>query len=198
LHDRIGQSLTALSLNLNIIGNGGASAPDDAKAQRLRESQTLLQETMTSVRNLISELRPVVLDEYGLLAGLRWYAQEVQRRAGLEILVRGEEPELRLPAKIENALFRIAQEAVNNVLKHAQAKRIDLSLECVGHGVRLGVEDNGKGFETARVGDLARHEHWGLEMMAERAEAVGARFRVESTVGRGTRIMVTLGSAWDR
>ena len=192
LHDRIGQNLTALSINLNIIGSRAAESQAGAWAARLLDSRKLLETTIATVRDLITELRPAALDDYGLLAGLRWFSAQVSERAGLQISARGMEPSPRLESRVENALFRIAQEALTNIVKHAQAQNVVLALQCESGRVALDIADDGCGFDLAATRQPGPSTHWGLQMMAERADAVGARLRMESTPGHGTRIIIEL------
>ncbi|MHB8679354.1 MAG: PAS domain S-box protein [Rudaea sp.] len=191
LHDRIGQNLTALGINLNLIESSAGKIQDTMVANRLRDSRELLRTTTASVRSLISELRPAVLDDYGLLAGLRWYGAQVRERTGLAIDVTGTEPDPRLQAKFENALFRIAQEVLTNAVKHAQARRIELHLACAGQRVVLKIADDGRGFDPAAARETEPRSHWGLEMIAERARSIGGSVQVDSAPGEGTRVVIT-------
>lgn len=190
LHDRIGQSLTALGINLNIVGSLVPGPHPAPLAERLRDSTALLQGTIAAVRDVIGELRPSMLDDYGLLAALRWVGEQHGRRTGMETQVEGQEPAPRLAPEVETALFRVAQEALANTLKHSKARHVSLKLQCRDRRVTLTVADDGAGFESA--GAVSPGGHWGLTMMRERAEAVGARLHVESAPGAGTRIMVEL------
>ncbi|WP_147653607.1 sensor histidine kinase [Vulcaniibacterium gelatinicum] len=187
LHDRIGQDLAALGLNLGLIASPRLDrAAIDA---RVHDSRQLLERASAVLRNLIAELRPVALDEYGLFAGLRALGEDVERRTGLQIAVQGVEPAPRLPAEVETALFRIAQEALTNVAKHARASAVELSLRAVADGVRLRIADDGCGFDPA-VRARGPRRHWGMEVMRDRAESVGARMLVDAAPGHGTRIEV--------
>ncbi|HJY76810.1 MAG TPA: ATP-binding protein [Burkholderiales bacterium] len=182
LHDRIGANLTALSLNLRLARGEWAKA-----SPRLDDSEKLLDSTAQLVRDVLTDMRPPGLDELGLLAALREHAEQVAQRSGLAVEVQGEEPRPRLPAATEIALFRVAQEAMTNIVKHARARGVTVSL-CAEDGlVTLTVEDDGAGFD-----DEARAMAAGMGMasMRERAEAVGARPRIESAPGRGTRVIV--------
>ena len=194
LHDRIGQNLTALSINLNIIGSSASQRDAAATAARLKDSRELLENTIASVRDLITELRPAALDDYGLLAGLRWLVDRVRQRSGLLVSVSGEEPSPRLAPQVESALFRIAQEALTNVVKHAEARTAALTLTLNAGVVTLVISDDGDGFEVAKSGRRRpdTQQGWGLEMMRERAEGVGAQLRLQSTPGGGTRIEVSV------
>jgi two-component system sensor histidine kinase UhpB len=189
LHDRLGQNLTALGINLNIIGSKSADKTD-ASAVRLMDSRKLLETTIASVRDLISELRPPALDDYGLLAGLRWYGEQVRDRTGLAVAVQGSEPLPRLESRVENALFRIAQEVLTNVVKHAQASQVRLILDSDSERVKLDMFDDGCGFDIAAAQRATPRTHWGLEMIHERATAIGAHVQVESSPSQGTRVVV--------
>ena len=145
---------------------------------------------MGSIRDLMANLRPPVLDDYGLLAALRWYGEQVTARTGLPVEVWGQEQMPRLSFVAETALFRIAQEALTNVGKHARATHVTVTLEEVPEGLRLTVADDGSGFDPAALPQRRERSGWGLITMRERAEALGGRLRVDSRPGEGTRIVV--------
>lgn len=189
LHDRVGQDLTALSFNLNIVSTLLPRETQESIMARLRDSMTLVEQTTKDIRNIMSELRPLVLDDYGLVAGLQWYATEFGRRMGIRVHIEGQEPEPRLGSGLETALFRIAQEALTNVVKHSQASAVTISVTAEGNGVRLVVSDNGVGFDPARVAGPKGDSGWGLLSITERIEAVGGRCTIESAPGCGTRII---------
>jgi two-component system sensor histidine kinase UhpB len=138
----------------------------------------------------MTELRPPALDDYGLFAALRTYAESLRATTGLSISVKGGDVEPRLSPLVEMAFFRIAQEALANVAKHARASSVELSVTSAPDNVTLAVADNGKGFDIARIG--TKRASWGLSIMRERAEAVGAKLHIESARQRGTRIEVEL------
>jgi signal transduction histidine kinase len=187
LHDQVGQNLTALGINLNIVRS---QIPEEAAATalaRLDDSLALVEQTAERIRHVMADLRPPVLDDYGLMAALRWYGEQFTSRTGLTVTVQGEKLNPRLAAHVENGLFRIAQEALTNVSKHAQAGRATVTLEVNGETVRLVVADDGIGFDAVEPDD---QPGWGLLTMAERAEAVDGSCRVESRPGKGTRVVV--------
>jgi signal transduction histidine kinase len=190
LHDQVGQNLTALGINLNIVRT---QMPADTASQvrsRLQDSLGLVEQTAERIRDLMADLRPPVLDDYGLLAALRWHGEQFARRADIPVVVMGEEPAPRLPAHIENALFRIAQEALTNVAKHSQARQATVTVGADSGAVRLVVTDDGAGFEPTHLDGVKAAEGWGLLTMTERAEAIGGRCSIESRVGQGTRVIV--------
>lgn len=191
LHDAVGQELTALSLNLTIIDSALPEATTKKIHERLEDSQELLEDTTRHLRNIMVELRPPGLDELGLLAALKEHASQVARRAELAVTVGGVEPQPRLSPTEEIALFRIAQEALNNIVKHAKASECSIGLGQNAYSVVLSISDDGVGFDTARKPIMGGYG-MGTTTMRERAEAIGARLSLESAPGAGTRITVEL------
>jgi len=189
LHDRVGQDLTALSFNLNIVSTLLPPDTQDSIMARLRDATLLVEQTTKDIRNIMSELRPLVLDDYGLVAGLQWYTTEFGRRMGIHVRVEGEEPNPRLGGATETALFRVAQEALTNVVKHAHASHVAISVTPGEGAVRLVVEDDGIGFDPDGVAGPKGDSGWGLLSMTERVAAVGGSCTIESTPGSGTRIV---------
>jgi PAS domain S-box-containing protein len=190
LHDEVGQGLTALGLNLTLIQT---QMPREAAApllNRLTDAVALVEKTGETIRNVMAELRPPVLDDYGLLSALRWYGGEFSRRTSISVEVQGEEAAPRLTRSVELALFRIAQEALTNVAKHAGASRVELYEEEDNGTVRLVIADNGVGFDRTQVGQPKGRYRWGLMNMSERAAAAGGSCRIESQPGQGTRVVV--------
>jgi two-component system sensor histidine kinase UhpB len=195
LHDLVGRNLTALDLNLNMIRAQISSAsPAVASIQDcLEESLVLVEQTAECIRDVMANLRPPVLDDYGLVAALRWYGTQVASWAGLTVSVQGEEPVPRLVTSVETALFRIAQEALTNVAKHAQASEVTVLVAVEDGTTCLTVTDNGLGFEFALPAELSGRHGWGLLSMTERAEAIGGECHIESRPGLGTQVMVQVG-----
>ncbi len=188
LHDSIGQNLSALNLQLGIVRARLAKDPPQAADARLDDAQKLIETTTRQVRNIMAELRPAELDDYGLLAALRSYCASFAKRFELPITVTCEDIPPRLAPGTEVALFRIAQEGLNNIVKHARATQVEVSLAVMRERVRLTVADDGVGFDGARRS--APGAGLGMTTMRERAEAVGAALRVESAPGHGTRVVV--------
>ncbi|HTY25376.1 MAG TPA: transporter substrate-binding domain-containing protein [Desulfomonilaceae bacterium] len=188
LHDLVGRNLTALCINLTAILNAMPAVILQPAYSRLNESLVMVQDTMASIRDVILELRPSMLDDFGLTAAIRWYGELFSRRTGLTITMHVEDIVPRLPAQIENNLFRIFQEALTNVFKHANASEVTVSIEEDNSNVRMTINDNGIGFDTSCGVTTPRSKGWGLLMMTERAVAAGASFSIESRPGKGTRI----------
>jgi signal transduction histidine kinase len=151
----------------------------------------LAQSALAEMRSLISHLRPKTVTEEGLVPALRRHVAERGDRDGLTVALRleaFEEEDRRLPPEIEEALFRIVQEALNNVVKHAQTDRAEVRLRLRDELVSLLVEDPGVGFDPTRVSSGA--SHLGLTSMRERVRALGGTLEIESQPGAGTRIKV--------
>jgi PAS domain S-box-containing protein len=191
LHDAVGQELTALSLNLTIIDAGLPQTTTAKVRERLEDSQELLEETTRHLRNIMVELRPPGLDELGLLAALKEHGLQVARRTEVAVTVSGVEPQPRLAPSEEIALFRIVQEALNNVAKHAQASEALITLQQNSNSVVLSITDDGIGFDTTRKPVMGGYG-MGTTTMRERADAIGAQLTLESAAGAGTRVTVEL------
>jgi signal transduction histidine kinase len=190
LHDRVGQNLTALSISLDILktqlgGNGSA-----ALRSRLDDAAALLESTAGSIENVMSELRPPMLDDYGLLPALQWYASEFSSRTGIEVTVDGDEESGRLTQASEIELFRIVQEALNNVAKHAHARHVRIALEREGARFTMSVSDDGVGLGSAAPSGARQRHGLGMVTMRERTQAVGGDFEIGAAPGRGTRVVV--------
>ena len=185
LHDRVGQNLSALNINLDILLG---HLEDGALRRRLEDSLKLVDATLQSIENVMAELRPALLDEYGLGAALAWYGQEYSQRTGIQVGVQAGEAGRTLRAEAAVALFRIAQEALNNAAKHSSARTVAVELEESAGELTLSVRDDGKGFDPG----AAPRGRWGMTTMRERAEAAGGRLFVESSPGEGTRVRATV------
>ncbi len=191
LHDQVGQSLALLGFNLNMIKSQLKEA-DVKNLEKIYDSQTLLEEISSGIRSVMDDLRPSILDDYGLLAALHWLSDKYTERTGIEVEVLGKASEPRLDRRMENSLFRIAQEALTNVARHAEADQVKINLIQTPKQIELILEDNGKGFDTET--DPGDHEHrgWGLVNMNERANRIGGELILETNPGKGTRISIQI------
>jgi len=188
LHDRIGPTLTSLSINLKLIKDALPPALRQALAHTLADSRAQVREATMAMRDVMGNLRPHELDDHGLLAALYWYANEFTRRAGIAVSVHGSQGSERVRPEVEIALFRIAQEALNNVAKHARATSVVISFRSAGSECRMSVVDDGVGLRPHEASQP--RAGFGLVTMRERAQAIGGRFNVEGLPQGGTRITV--------
>jgi signal transduction histidine kinase len=184
-HDQVGQNLSALNINLDIVLG---SLKETSLRRRLEDSLKLVDSTLQSIENVMADLRPALLDEYGLAAALAWYGEEYSQRTGIRVAVQAGDAGAALAPETAVALFRIAQEALNNAAKHSSAKRITVQLKEQGGELMLSISDDGKGFDLAQ----APRGRWGMTTMRERAEAGGGRLSVESSPGKGTTVRARL------
>lgn len=188
LHDRVGPSLVALKLNFHLARSRLPPELQKTIGAQIDDAQKVLETTVAQLRNVMADLRPPALDDYGLLAALRTYAEPYSARLGIPVNVLGIDISSRLSLTAETTLFRIAQEALNNIAKHAQAKRVEITVQATASHVILLVSDDGTGFDPGRPDP--QRSSWGLKTMRERAQAIGADLRIESAPGSGTRILV--------
>jgi signal transduction histidine kinase len=189
LHDSLGQHLTALALGLKSIADTPGCPPD--VAQRLSTVQQSVQRLEDEVDRLAHRLRPPALDELGLDDALRSHAEAWAIESGLQMEMHIQALRLgRLPPAVETTIYRVAQEALNNIRKHAGVARVGLFVERRADEVRLIVEDDGCGFDTGAVATTGKR--LGLRGMAERAALVGGRLEIESAPGAGTAIYLAI------
>jgi signal transduction histidine kinase len=184
LHDETGQSLTALGLGLRGVTTQMRQDVEKA-AGTLRQLERMVGTSMDELQRIIGDLRPSHLDDLGLGAALRWYCNELQNRGVIKISmdVQGEAQEL--SAEVKTAIFRIAQEALSNVLRHSKAEQAKVLLCFQENDVLLRVDDDGVGFDTAQLSNPSRPS-WGLLGMEERANLLGGSLSLKSSPGKGT------------
>lgn len=190
LHDRVGQNLTALGINLSIVAGGLPPGTKPELAARLEDCGSLVEGTVDAMRDVMAELRPHALDDYGLPAALRSLATGFSRRTGIQVAFEKEGRGADLPKPVDLAMFRIAQEALNNVAKHANAKRVEIAIRRKNGSAILSVRDNGIGFDPQRIDGPRAEAGWGLLIMRERAEAVGAQFSLKAGPNSGVQVLV--------
>jgi signal transduction histidine kinase len=187
LHDSVAQALYSMALFTGAASRLLAAGDTATTADYLAQIQETTQEALQEMRLLIFELRPPILAESGLAAALQARLEAVEGRAGLqtELVVAGNG---RLPAPIEDALYRVAQEALNNALKHAQAQTLQVTLHWDEQQARLEIRDNGRGFDAKQVGSGGL----GLGGIAERVAQLDGQFSLHSQPGEGTAVIVTV------
>lgn len=193
LHDRVGQNLAALNINLNVLRNQLCAQCARDIRFRLLDCMDLVEETTRFIRDVMAELRPEMLDEYGLKAAISSYAERFSRRYGIHVTVEDGEFETELSKTAESALFSVFQEAMTNVAKHSRAKSVAVTLEKEKDAIVLKLADDGIGLPARRTQDPAKG--WGILMMKERAMAGGGRCEITSQPGKGTVVTVRVERA---
>ena len=192
LHDELGQTLTALRLDLawlqNKLSPKGEPSTRDVREQ-IREMSSLVDATIQTVRRISTELRPRILDELGLVPAVEWQTEEFQNRTGIRSTFSSNVEDISLDQDRSTAIFRIVQESLTNVARHANATMVNVRLD-VGHGrVTLSVEDNGTGIDE---GKHAHHRSFGILGMKERAYLLGGSVSIGPGASHGTRVWVEL------
>jgi len=189
LHDGAGQMLTSLLVRLKVLEN---QADSPGLQQGLSSTQGMVSNTIEQVRNLSYHLRPAALEEFGLAVVLRTLVAETLEETGVATRCHVDLGDLMLPRGVEVTLYRIAQEALTNVIRHAEAKNVAVELTQHKDGVRLQIRDDGRGFLPRPQPEQKGQRHLGLISMTERAEMVDGTLHVDSTPGQGTTIQIYL------
>jgi len=191
LHDEVGQALTAVNTNLTLLQTNGAMHGESLK-KRISNAQGLLQQTMETVHRFARELRPAMLDELGLLPALRCYLKCFTERTGLRVRFQGSAQAEELDDEQKTVVFRITQESLTNVAKHAHARHVAVSLCKINRELELQIKDDGQAFEVDRqlAGNVKKR--LGLLGMQERVRLVNGRFAIKSAPGRGTTVSVQI------
>ena len=192
LHDQIGQVLTAIKMNLHSMQHVCSGTESTAY---IKDNLHAVDEALRLVRDLSVDLRPPVLDDLGLVTALRWYADRYTRRSGLnvEVIVELQGHHERFSREVETACFRIAQEALTNVVRHAKATDVIITLVKKNNGLVMSIKDNGTGFNLENLQKRApRAATLGLIGMQERAHAAGGEIEIHSVVSAGTEVRFKL------
>jgi PAS domain S-box-containing protein len=190
LHDRLGETLTALSINLTMLKE---SVQGDACANaRIEDSAALVKSTAAAIENIVTELRPPMLDDHGLAAALTWYTKQFAARTGITVSIQAPGSDERVAPETGIALFRIAQEALNNVAKHAKAGGVVVTLRREASEFAMSISDDGIGLPGADKRAAPRGNGFGMVTMRERAQALGGRFEIGRPPEGGTRVTVSV------
>lgn len=187
LHDEVVQTLVGINVELSSLGKGAALSLQALKA-KIARTRRLVEKSVKEVHRFARELRPAVLDDLGLIPALHAYSQSLAERKKLQIRMTAFHGVEALGAAKRTALFRVAQEALTNIARHAQATQVRMSITEVSGSIRMEIGDNGKAFDARRVLVGRSRGRLGLIGMRERVEMVGGRFAIESAPGKGTTV----------
>jgi signal transduction histidine kinase len=190
LHDELGQTLTALGMGLRAISDNAASKPEKVTGQA-RQLQGVVDSGILSLQNLVSGLHPPQLDDFGLVAALRSYSAEAKERFGLTVTVSGRGEEAALSSDVRTVLFRIVQESITNVIRHAKTDSAEVLVSFGEKEVCIRVEDKGCGFDMDATLRKPGYPCWGLLGMIERAGLIGGECQIISLPGKGTIVEVS-------
>jgi len=188
IHDELGQQLTGLKMDLSWTVKRLDGAATDQARQKLRSTMGLLDETIQTVRRIATDLRPSILDDLGLIAAIEWQSQEFEKRAGVRTVFQSSIPEMDFPPDIAIGMFRICQESLTNVARHASASRVSITLDPAEGGVCMVITDDGKGLDARKTD----RKTLGLIGMKERALMMGGRLEMGNGETKGFRLAVTV------
>lgn len=192
LHDVTGQELSTLAINLGAMATAPPSNAEEIRG-KLEAAKSLALHSLDEVHKLIFDLRPSLLDDLGLIAAVRWYADRRLRPLGIEVHLETVGEERRLPSHIETALFRIVQEAIANIAQHAEAESASISLEFEQGAVAVHIEDDGRGFDVTETLSLEDGKRGlGLLGMKERVQLLGGGLKIDSRRGAGTELDIQI------
>lgn len=192
LHDDTGQALTMLAIHLDRIDEGIPDEQQELK-KRVAEARMLTSNALTELRCIVSGLRPSILDDLGLVSAIRWYARTNLETAGIQVNFRTPNTAFDLPSPVATTLFRIAQEAMNNIVRHSRADQANIWLQVDETQVQLSVEDNGLGFDQPQIAHNAVHANQlGLVGIRERVQLLGGELTIESEQGKGSRLLAVI------
>ena len=190
LHDDTAQALYALNRQVDNFVRSGVNKPED-NAAFFRDLNSQVLGILDGVRRFGQDLRPPMLDDLGLLATLRWLVSELKEQYGIETDLRIVGVERRFAPEIELLLFRVVQEAMNNIGRHSQARKAEVSIEFGDDRTSVSITDNGVGFQPPEsLGDLSRVGKLGFIGMQERVRLLGGSLTVQSDMGKGTTVIV--------
>jgi two-component system, NarL family, sensor histidine kinase UhpB len=186
LHDETSQVLTSLLISLAVLEE---SITSQEARDRIAETRRLAHQTLRAIRNLSIDLRPSALDDLGLLPALRWYIKEYQQKFSIEVEFQSTGLKQRLPAEKETALYRIVQEALTNIARHAQAHKVSVTLKEEDDSIYATIIDDGCGFDAEQLQKMpgpGQERGWGLVGMNERAHLLDGTLEIDSQPGKGT------------
>jgi PAS domain S-box-containing protein len=200
LHDELGQLLTATKINIDLArrrlvqqANGQKARTGVPVASRLEDASALVDKVLTNVRAMTVELRPSLLDDMGIVPTLRWYLNQFSTRTGIHVQLDAQELPGRLRPELETTIYRVVQEALTNVVRHANADQVKIQLLASGDALSASVVDNGQGFDVAAwTARQSEHQSLGLTGIQERVMLLDGRAEIVSQPGKGTRIQITL------
>jgi len=188
IHDDLGQQLTGLKMDVNWL-NKKLKTEEETVKQKIAGMIELIDETLQSVRRISSDLRPGILDDFGLIAALEWHSEEVAKRSDIKVNFNADMPEAGIPVAMATGIFRIYQELLTNTVRHANARIITSSLRLKDNRLILKVKDDGQGMDPETAGTK---KTLGLVGAKERTFALGGKFHLKSEPGRGTEVQISV------
>lgn len=188
IHDELGQQLTGLKMDMHWLSRK-IKNEDEEVGQKMKDSIELINNTITTVRKIATDLRPSILDDLGLLAALEWQSEEFQRRSGTRVVFVNNAGDIPMTSKASTALFRIYQEVLTNIARHANATQVETLLESDDKNVYFSIRDNGTGFD---VNAIKTKKTLGLLGIKERSLLIGGTYEINSKPGQGSEVKISI------
>ncbi|HEX4876629.1 MAG TPA: PAS domain S-box protein [Chitinophagaceae bacterium] len=189
IHDELGQQLTVMKMDVSWLNKKLEFQEDHPISKRLKELLSMIDGTVKTVRRISSELRPSLLDDMGLSAAMEWYLDEFSKRVGIATSFKCTDDPLNLPDKIKTGLYRIFQESLTNVARHAEATEVTVQTQLKDGNFIMSIRDNGKGFDRNTI---KAKRTLGILGMEERSAMIGGSYRIDSEQGKGTTILISV------
>jgi signal transduction histidine kinase len=189
IHDELGQALTVLKLELSWL----QAKPQHNRREFRKKVKSMMDHvdnTIQTMRKIVSDLRPSILDDLGLIPAIEWQVKEFQKRTGIRTRFRSNVDEADITSERSAAVFRVVQEALTNIMRHANAKTVKVELKKEKGLLKISVSDDGQGMTDDTITDL---KSLGIVGMRERTFRIGGNFKIHSTPGSGTRVEIVLG-----
>ena len=191
LHDDTGQALSMLIIHLDRIDERIPARQKELKKQ-VADARALAASSLTELRRIFSGLRPAILDDLGLVPAIRWFARTNLEQVGIRVIVKAPSVPLELSPAVTTTLFRIVQEAVSNIVRHANAGSVTIVLQLSGGLIQMRIQDDGRGFDPKNASrDAVELQQLGLLGIRERAELLGGQIQIESAPEKGTSLQVS-------
>jgi signal transduction histidine kinase len=188
MHDELGQLLTGFKMDVSWLHKKIGNSEDPVVKEKLEEMMDVVNEAARFVRKIASELRPSILDDLGLIPALDWHSQEFKRRSGINVEFRTALEDINTNKDVATGIFRIYQESLTNVARHADARRVIAELELTDNNIQLTITDDGKGFDAR----TSERKTLGILGMKERAAMLGGQLKIYSAPGKGTTVLITV------
>jgi len=188
IHDELGQQLTGLKMDMHWL-NRKIQSTDEEINKKMKDSIELVNSTIATVRKIATDLRPSILDDLGLLAALEWQSEEFERRSGTKVVFTNEAGDISVVPHAATALFRIYQEVLTNIARHAGASQVNATLESDDKSLYFSIRDNGVGFD---VNSIKGKKTLGLLGIKERSLLIGGTYEIKSKPGQGSEIVISI------
>ncbi len=192
LHDQLGSTLSALSMNLNILKLKAVEQGDEFIKRQIMTAEDLLKETGDIARQIIKKIEKQTFNLSELILSIKHYAEQFAAMTNISVEVIHDDHSIEISQIKQNAIYRIVQEALNNSAKHANATKVKIKIDIINEKIRINIADNGKGFQISNIKGKCKSDHFGLQFIKERVDLLKGEFRIETIPDQGTCLYVEI------